>query len=362
MTVKKTERLFFVDWIRITLILTVFLFHIGMFFNSKNWSVKNNIQVSSLNEFMDFLHLWRMPFLFLISGIGTHFTLIRKKPLQYIFERTKRLLIPFISGIFILLPIQFYIENIYQYNSIFEVYMIFLNGEYFSKLGFNKYHLWFILFLYIMSILIYPLVVKIKLGKLNKVLVLLTNILYKKLNLIVPVYIIFIGAVNHLIPDIYWFSKYFFFFLTGFLFISNKKIMNYLQSARILFLTQALISIIIFYFTPNLFSETFIMKFYNKFFTSFIIWSIIFSSMGFSKEYLNINNKYRKNFNEGIYPFYLLHQPIIILIGHYIASIDINIFLKFLILTLSSFLTTIALYWFIIKKHKPLRVIFGLKV
>lgn len=138
--------------------------------------------------------------------------------------------------------------------------------------------------------------------------------------------------------------------------------MNYLQSARILFLTQALISIIIFYFTPNLFSETFIMKFYNKFFTSFIIWSIIFSSMGFSKEYLNINNKYRKNFNEGIYPFYLLHQPIIILIGHYIASIDINIFLKFLILTLSSFLTTIALYWFIIKKHKPLRVIFGLKV
>jgi peptidoglycan/LPS O-acetylase OafA/YrhL len=81
------ERRFDIDWLRVLLILSVFIFHIGMFFNGWGYHLKNNVKVEALNMPMAFLHYWRMPMLFFISGVGTYFALGKRGTWKYIVEK-----------------------------------------------------------------------------------------------------------------------------------------------------------------------------------------------------------------------------------------------------------------------------------
>jgi len=56
---------------------------------------------------------WIMELLFLLSGVGTWYALRSRSAGQYLWERTKRLLIPlYTAGLFIVNPPQVYIEAI----------------------------------------------------------------------------------------------------------------------------------------------------------------------------------------------------------------------------------------------------------
>ena len=104
-------RKYFIDWLRITLIISVFFFHIGKVFNNSNWPIKNDVTFDFLNVVMNFFALWRMPLLFLVSGIGTFYALGFRTTKTYLKERTVRLLVPYIIGVFTLIPIQVYFEK-----------------------------------------------------------------------------------------------------------------------------------------------------------------------------------------------------------------------------------------------------------
>ena len=89
-----------------------------MIFNTWGWHIKNDQQYGGmLKQIMTFLHNWRMPLLFLLSGAGTYFALGKRTPGQYLSERFKRLFIPLAAGIFILVPVQVYIEKVPQYTT-----------------------------------------------------------------------------------------------------------------------------------------------------------------------------------------------------------------------------------------------------
>jgi peptidoglycan/LPS O-acetylase OafA/YrhL len=85
------------------------------------------------------------------------------------------------------------------------------------------------------------------------------------------------------------------------------------------------------------------------------------SAIGFAKQHFNINSPLRKLANEAIYPFYLLHQPLIVVTGYLTIQLDIAVIWKVVIVLLSSFALTTAIYWVIIRPHNLFRVIFGMK-
>ena len=151
------ERLYYLDWLRIILIFSVFLFHIGMVFNGMQWSVKNNETIPFLDPIMEFLTLWRMPLLFMVSGIGTYLALGRRTELAYFKERTVRLFIPLVVGVLTLNPIQVYFERKSLYTSFGEFYRELFNGLYPIGNFSTIHHLWFIKHLFLISILVIPL-------------------------------------------------------------------------------------------------------------------------------------------------------------------------------------------------------------
>ena len=92
-----------------------------------------------------------------------------------------------------------------------------------------------------------------------------------------------------------------------------------------------------------------------------LAWSCGITAIGFAKQYLNRTSEVRRLANEAIYPFYLLHQPVIVVTGYFITQWAIAVLLKAVIILISSFTITVTLYWFFIRPFNPLRVIFGMK-
>ena len=77
--------------------------------------------------------------------------------------------------------------------------------------------------------------------------------------------------------------------------------------------------------------------------------------------YLNFSNKWLDYGNGTIMPFYLIHQPVIILIAFFVVQWDAGILVKLLIVVIGSFLITIGLVELLIRPFKPMRTLFGMK-
>ncbi|MEZ5081924.1 MAG: acyltransferase [Bacteroidales bacterium] len=372
-TDQKSERQYYIDWLRILLIFSVFLFHIGMIFNSWGWHVKNDVTAGSkgvLWYIMVFMHEWRMPLLILISGAGTYFALGKRTSWQYLGERFKRLFIPLLVGVFTLVPVQVYIEKSAQFGSLMEFYPHMFEGIY-PKGNFSWHHLWFIAYLFFIALIIAPFLNFFRSGRFDLFVGRLARIVSKKFGaniFVVPMLLsqlllrpYFPENTHGLFDD--WAEVMYFliFFLSGFILLSNNKITESIRKQKWFFLVEALITTVVLVTVPYMIGE----KAGNLLWDTlepFVAFSCGLTAIGFAKQYLTKNNKLRKLANEAIYPFYLLHQPLIVVVGYYMVQWNISVFAKVLFITLTSFTLTVAIYWYLIRPYNALRIIFGMKM
>jgi glucan biosynthesis protein C len=77
--------------------------------------------------------------------------------------------------------------------------------------------------------------------------------------------------------------------------------------------------------------------------------------------FLTLDRPVLRSANEGVMPFYILHQTILLCIGYFIMSLAIHDALKWLIVFIGSFVVIIALYMLLIKKIDLFRFLFGMK-
>lgn len=106
-----TQRLYYLDWLRVIAVLGVFLFHAVHPFDFFPWHIKNAEQSMVITIFLSFLFPWGMPFFFLLAGAGSWFALRRRSAAQYAHERFNRLLVPYIVGAILLMPIMLYLDR-----------------------------------------------------------------------------------------------------------------------------------------------------------------------------------------------------------------------------------------------------------
>jgi glucan biosynthesis protein C len=95
--------------------------------------------------------------------------------------------------------------------------------------------------------------------------------------------------------------------------------------------------------------------------SAIIAWSWVITVVGYGQKYLNKNSRVLKYSNEGIYPFYILHQTIIIIIAYPMINWSEGIIMKFLLLTILSFITTVGTYLIFIRPFNITRFLFGMK-
>jgi len=366
------ERKYFIDWLRIGLIISVFFFHVGMIFRPEKWHVNSLESFPFLDPIMWWLHLWRMPLLFLVSGIGTYYAIGHRTSWQYLKERFTRLYIPFTVGFFTLVPLMVYVERIPKYSSFLEFIPHMFDGGPYPVGNISWHHLWFILYLFIISLLITPFLNYTKSGHYNMVRGKLIAIVSKKrgLNWMLPVIIVsqvilrqyFPNSTHALYNDWAYFTYYLLFFISGFMLFTSNKVISSIANNRRLYLYQTIIFTAILFLLPTIFGQPTIVQDYARGITEMVIsLSCGITAIGYFKKYFNKDHKYRKVMNEAIYPFYLLHQPALIFVGYVVLKWDMSYGLQALLITLISLVSIIITYWFIIRKFNFLRMAFGMK-
>ncbi|MGL6268944.1 MAG: acyltransferase family protein [Chitinophagaceae bacterium] len=373
-----SERHHYIDWVRVLAFLLLIFFHCAMPFVNYGWEIKNKETSAGLTRLIWWMHQWRLPLLFFISGVGIHFSLKKRSVLKFTLERIVRLFIPLLFAMFFTIPLQVYFEWL-QEGKISMSYVEFYPSVWqlvpYPKGSLTWSHMWFVVYLFVFCMLLIPFFALFKIPFLKNVKSRITDLLSGPLVLsllFIPFmlyhFILYLDFPEQgsLMDDWFLFLFSLTLLLFGYILGGSDQFWDTCARYRYYFLGTAIASIL--YLFPEYWWNLDLPKVSDKrlyifgFLNSIHIWMIILSILGFAKTHLNFSNNFLKHANQAVYPFYILHQTLIVSFGFYITQWDMPIFVKMIILILLSFLSLVILYRYLIKPYKLFRVLYGVKL
>ena len=362
------------DWLRVIVFGLLIFYHVGMFFVADwGYHIKNNVTYEWIKYPMLFLNQWRLPILFVISGLGTSYALSKRTAAQFAFERTKKLLLPLIFGMLVIVPPQVYLEKVSK-GIIKGSYFDFWPSQAFIGTypvgNLSWHHLWFIPYLLLFSLVLIPVFIYLRNNPNTFILRTATKICTTRWSLywfIVPLYCIeafiepFFEETHALVGDWFVISNSITLFFFGFLLISVKETFwKTVEANRKTYLKCGIIGFSLLLFITTAFEDGYIRHFTEALIKVFSFWSWILTLFGYASNYLNKPSKTLAYCNEAVYPLYILHQTITIILGYYLMHLEWNSFYKFSIMSIGTFLISWILYEFLIRRWLLIRPLFGL--
>lgn len=361
------------DWLRVIVFGLLIFYHVGMFFVPWTWHIKNNDLVEGLMYPMMFVNQWRLPILFVISGMGTAFALSKKSGWQFTGERLKRLLIPLLTGILLVVPPQVYLERISS-GGFSGSYFNFWPGYAFAGVypagNFSWHHLWFLPYLLFFFLVLIPVFLQVRKHPDSIILKGFRKLFshwWGSFLLIIPL-LLWDLLLRPAFPsthafwgDWYNMARYSTLFLYGYLCISSgNSFWRSVSGNRHRYLLAGMLSFSIYLFIlfveakPWHIQALAVLRVVN-------MWSWIWCILGFASVLLNKPGKYLSYANEAVYPFYILHQTITVAIGFFLMNLQWGFPVKFTVMVAGTFGITFSLYEGIIKRWSLMRLLFGLK-
>ncbi len=363
------------DWLRVIVFALLIFYHVGMFFVPWGWHIKNDVIYEWLRWPMLFLNQWRLPILFIISGMGTAFALSYRSGSQFIRERSARLGIPLVFGMLVIVPPQVYIERIVDGDFIggyFEFWpSLALNGIY-PEGNFSWHHLWFLPYLLIYSILLTPVFIYFRKHPNSKLLTWLRSNLEKNpftlYLFVIPLYLYesllepFFEITHNLVWDWFNFISSLTLFLYGFILISVKesfwKAIDSIKSKTFKLGLAAFSGLLIIWI---FFEDSVVIHFIEAFLKTTNFWTWIITIFAYAAVYLNRPGRLLSYCNRAVYPFYILHQTITIILGYFIYDLTWGFFPKASVMITGTFLGSWLIYEFVIRRVGFLQPFFGVK-
>ena len=375
----KPPRLYYIDWLRVLAMLSIFFYHNDRFFNYHDWHMKNAVTSLWSSIHTSFFDQWMMPLFFILSGAAIFYSLRRRNAGDFIKERFLRILVPLIMvGYFLTAPPEIYLDRLSHSRfsgTFFKFYPHYFNG--FDMFGGNfawhGVHLWYLLYLFVFSLMLFPLFLSRK--EAGKSLVSRLATLFEKpwtfLLLFLP-----LAAIDIIIDAVglgfsratggWSFLSYVLFLIYGYLIFSNMVIQEIIRKYSSVALIVAVV--LSFYGLVMQFVVKWPISFGTPYYISVMLvralrsFCWIVAILGFGSRFLNFNNTFLGYANEAVLPFYILHQTIIMIIGFYVIQSDMSIAAKYWIITPVSFVAIMSIYELLIRRTNVVRFLFGMRM
>jgi glucans biosynthesis protein C len=354
----------FLDWLRVIAIFVLLFFHTGMLFVGWGWHIVNAETIPDLELPMDLAHRLRMPLLFVVAGAGMWFALQRRTGAALVRERTLRLLVPAIVGMFLIVPPQVFVERI-SHGQWTGGYLDFMVQRVFQFRpypagDFSWHHLWFIIYLYVYVLLLLPALLwwrnkrpAIRPGAWIFALALplcLNEILLKPL----------FPERHNLVSDWYIFNHYLLFTAYGFVLASTQGVWDWLAERRHWSLGLGLANVLVLLAliemgvtsqdTPT-----------DSAMAIFFTWFSLLAFLGYGRRHLSFGNRLLSWARDASYPVYILHQSVIIVIAYWIIQQPWRPWTKYWVVLGATLAICVVLYEFVLRHFAALRVAFGIK-
>jgi len=364
------------DWLRVFAFVILIGYHTGMYFVPWAWSVKNPETSQWLTWPMEFFNRWRLPLLFFISGAGVWFNLRSRGYGAFVRERLRRLLIPLAFGMFVIVPPQVYVERVLagqHYASYLDFWGTVFKLVPYPEGNLSWHHLWFLPYILTYSLLGLPIFALLRTAS-GRALVdrlarlcELPGVIYL-LNIPSIAAVLLLGphwpTTHNLIADWANFTGSLLVFLWGFTVCGSTRFLDLIERRRREFLYVASVLLVLFYgirLSPLVgrlpgVAQLVIFILVDSYFGLTVILALV----GWSRARLNRDSAALRYANTAVYPFYIVHQTITILLGYAWLGWDVPFAVKFPALFAGTFLGSWICYE-AVRRTRVTRVLFGMK-
>ncbi|PSK89618.1 acyltransferase-like protein [Murinocardiopsis flavida] len=299
---------------------------------------------------------WFMPLLFLLAGMSSYHALQRRTAAEFAKERFARLLVPFFFGALVVVPPQAYYAMRFHlgYRGGYGEFLVryFTDFSDWSEYagGISPAHLWFLLFLFLISIALLPLMrLAARAGYApawprHPLLVLLP----------------FAGpALLSVLPDASGknIAVYAAYVMLGYFIAADDAVTDMIEKHRAGYLAGALAG------AAGILAETYTVGAQSSALSTaahfLVCWTTLLAILGYGRRYLSGGSTFDTYFNPAALPVYILHQTYLVIAAYYIIQFADSGPAPFILIMISSFGLSIASYA-AIRRIRPLRVAFGL--
>jgi glucan biosynthesis protein C len=376
MDTKTVQRRYDLDWLRVLAFTAVFFYHCGRFFDGGDWHIKNGTTSALVDTLKGIFDLWGMPLIFLISGASIFFALRPGGALRFLRARVLRLLVPLAFGILVLGPPQIYLERLTHgefQGSFLEFLPLYYRDwrVYGGNFAWSGVHLWYLEYLFLFTLVLLPLFAVLKRPTGQRMTGFLARLSARPgaifLWVLPAVLLIILGDPYGLMrpgptEDV---GRLFFapFVIYGFLVFSDLRIQQAIIRQRRIALVLAVPLVLAMPGIAGLLEDdpSFLIYALGILLVGVLMWSCILTVLGYGMRYLTANHRLLAYANEGVLPFYVLHQPVILILGYFIIALPLSILTKYLIIAPLAFAIALGLYEVGVRRMNPVRQVFGLK-
>ena len=333
------ERQYFLDWLRILAFALLVLYHVGMYYVSWDWHIKSP-HPSAVEPWMRLISPWRMDLLFLVSGAASAYMLRRRGASGSLLrERAARLLWPLLFGVLVIVPPQSYLEVVQRlayagsYIDFLRLYLTGYGG--FCRAGGSCLilptwnHLWYLPYLFVYTLLLWGLL-RLWPRSLDRLAAVAAPALDGARLLVVPIALLALTrwalrnrfpATHALVDDWFMHTQYVAMFVFGALLARLPGLAVRFQALRWGGLAAALIAwaLLVFGSAPSGGGGggTVLL---HAVLHSVQQWCAIVAALGFAHRHLNFDAPARRYLTGAVFPVYILHQTLTILLAHFMSS------------------------------------------
>ena len=350
------------------MLLGIVLHSASIYKTSASWLIHDTASSSFFDNIIYFIHLFRMPAFFIVSGFFCHMTLTRYGSSRFLRVRLKRIIIPIITVAITLNSLQMYI--LANHNGDTSATQKLTSTAYWFSEDWVS-HLWFLnclVIYFLVSGLVYALFSR----QLIKIMDVLRNnkgILIGGLYLLaLPLFSYgiqfagyrinfrFSGPLGFLnFDEIMQYAGYFIF---GIFMGAHKHVIEDFSKFRAWTLAVLLASI---YLLFNILDDNngAAHKIANRYLALLVIWILCTYCFFLFKTYLNNHSKIFLYLSDASYSIYLFHHLFVVAFGLLLIQLNISIYLKFILVMLATTVVTVILHHFLVLKISLLRLLFN---
>jgi len=382
------------DWVRIGAFLLLIFYHVGVFYAPGPTAV-GAISPRPLPWLvipMLLVNPWRLLVLFVVSGAATRFLSDKMSPGALFKSRSARLLIPLLFGILVVVPPQCFVQVIERcgysgnYFNYWEAYLkadqhLCPAGPHLIVPTYN--HLWFVWYLWLFTVLL-----ALVLSAFPNVLTRMQRVIERALSgwglVLWPACWLAFAWLAHRFPgnpiaDLYAYAIYIPAFLCGYFIAKSDVIWMRIDGVRWRVLAGALLSFC------SMIGLAFValgapggwgaaqmtashsglrileLRTIGAAVYGLNQWLWILAVFGFAHHTLiNRDGPIRRYLTEAIFPFYIIHQTTIEVVGHYLAKDRLPLGIEATLL-IGATIASCFLTYEVARRIRPLRPLFGLK-